>query len=339
MKNILKKLNLLSIFLASGWLMLPVAGCGGTLQTVDMSDTHNLANLKGRATMIIKEGLGDNNPEIKVNAIEAAADIKQMEFMPEVKGLIKDDFVPVRFAAALAVGDCEYNLARKTVEQLLEKAPDENTKIAAAYALFKLGSEEHIEFIREAIKSKDMSLRANAVLLLGKSGDKDSVQLLRWVLNDRNSDDKVQFQAAEALARLGDEEIYSKLWTMLISAYADDRVFGIGAMGSLGIEPAKNALITMLADKVLEVRLAAAEQLGKMGYSTGEPEVLDVFTQKLTSGLDAKDKERIYLRTALAIGQVRTAATGKFLPQLLANESKFVRIAAAKAVFQYIGKN
>mgnify|MGYP001110137148 CR=1 FL=1 len=53
------------------------------------------------------------------------------------------------------------------------------------------------------------------------------------------------------------------LWTRLISAYADDRVMGIRAMGALGTPEAKNALTTMLDDPVPEVRLAAAEQVGR----------------------------------------------------------------------------
>jgi HEAT repeat protein len=114
---------------------------------------------------------------------------------------------------------------------------------------------------------------------------------------------------------------------------------GVRAMGALGTEEAKNALITKLDDDVLDVRLVAAEQLGMLGETTGEAEVLKVFTKNLTSGLDKKELERVNTLTALAIGQIGTANLTKFLPQLLKNESKFVRIAAAKAVFQCTAKN
>ena len=43
---------------------------------------------------------------------------------------------------------------------------------------------------------------------------------------------------------------------------------------------------------------------------------------------------RVNVMAALAIGYIRTPALIKYLPQLLKNESKYVRIAAAKAVFQ-----
>jgi len=121
---------------------------------------------------------------------------------------------------------------------------------------------------------------------------------------------------------------------MLISGYADVRVVGVGAIGALGTPMAKDILVTMLDDDILEVRLAAAEQLGKLGDTTGEPEVLDVFTKNLIAKLDKKGAERVNVLTALAIGQIGTKPLKKFLPKLLKDKSKFVRIAAAKAVFQ-----
>ncbi len=121
---------------------------------------------------------------------------------------------------------------------------------------------------------------------------------------------------------------------MLLSVYADVRVTGVKAMGALGTRDAKYAIIRMLDDKVLEVRLAAAEQLGRLGDLGGEPEVLDVFAEKLTADMEPVDRERVNVLTALAIGRIATPALTKHLPELLADESKAVRIAAAKAVLQ-----
>ena len=258
--------------------------------------------------------------------------------MPKVQRLLKDEFVPVRFSAALAAGDLKYRFAEKSLTQLL-KDQNENVRIAAAYALARLGKPNSFELVRKAMTSSDQMVRANAALLLGKSGDKNAIKLLYHTMIDEKSDDKTLFMAAEARAVLGDERIFPKLWAMLISVYADDRIVGIRAMGALGTIQAKNALITMLDDEVLEVRLAAAGQLGMLKDTIGEPEVLDVFTKNLTDGMDKEDVERINVLTALAIGRIGTASLTKFLPQLLRDESKFVRIAAAKAVLQCTAKN
>ena len=313
-----------------------VLGCNESLWTgLNLSDSALVEGLMPKATQIIREGLADEDPRIRVNAVEVVAATERIKLLPKVRRLLKDEFVPVRFAAALAVGDIEYHLAKNEVGQLL-RDQDENVRIAAAYAMGKLGSAKSFELLGKMITSDDQTVRANAALLLGKSGDKKSLKLLYWALQHKDSADKVIFQSVEAAAMLGDKRIYPRLWTMLISTRADDRVMGIKAMGALGTTEAKNALVTMLGDGVLEVRLAAGEQLGVLEDTTGEPVVLDVFTKKLTSGLDREGIERVNVLTALAIGGIGTPALAKFLPQLLENESRLVRIAAAKAVFQCI---
>ena len=316
------------------FLAFTVLGYNESLQAaMDHSDTSSVDNLVAEAAQIIRAALDDDEPQIRANAIEVVADTKRAELMPKVQRLLKDDFVPVRFLAALAVGDTEYRLAKDTVKQLLQDR-DDNVRIAAAYAMGKLGEPDNFRIIQKTILSKNQTVRANCALLLGKSGDKSALKPLYWALKSNDSSDKVRFNAVGAIAKLGDERIYSKLWAMLISAYANDRVIGIRAMGALGTVEAKNALITMLDDDVLEVRLAAAEQLGMLGDNIGEFEVLNVFKKNLIAGMDKAGAEHVKMCTALAIGRIGTAPLMKFLPDLLKDESKIVRIAASKAVFQ-----
>ncbi len=311
-----------------------VFGCNESSQTTAgdlyLGDT---TSTQAQALRIIQEALADNNPLVRVNAIEVVATTRQVKLMPQVHRLLQDEFAPVRFASALAVGDLKYSFAKGSVSRLL-KDQDVNVIIAAAYAMGRLGSTEYFEVVRKAIDSEDQTVRANAAFLLGKTGDRSSLRLLKWAQEDKNSSDKVRFQVLEARARLGDEEVLQRLWAIVYSAYADDRIMGVRAMGVLGTSKARDILITKLDDSVLEVRLAAAGQLGELGDRTGEPEVLDVFENNLIAGPDRDASERASVLTALAIGQIRTPALTKHLPQLLKNESKLVRIAAAKAVFQ-----
>ena len=133
---------------------------------------------------------------------------------------------------------------------------------------------------------------------------------------------------------LHDERIYPKLWTQLISAYADDRILGIRAMGELGTEQAKNAILTMLDDTVPEVRLAAAEQLGKLGEPVGQAKVAEVFEKDLLAGMDMESRQRVKVLSALAIGEIDSESLARHLPPLLKDSSKPVRLAAAKAVLR-----
>ena len=316
-------------------LAASVLGCNAPLQpTPQDSGSFTMTAGRADALRIIEAALSDNTPDIRCKAIEVVASGRQVRLMPKVQRLMADEYAPVRFAAAMAVGDLEYSLGKRSLNGLL-KDEDLNVVIAASYAMGKLGSVEYFQVLYKALDNSDQTVRANAALLLGKSGDRRAVESLYETLQSKDSADKVVFQAAESIAMLGDERIYPKLWTMLISAYADVRLAGISAMRALGTREARNALVTMLDDDVLEIRLAAAEHLGMLKDPTGEREVLDVFEKDLTAGLnlDREALDRANARTALAIGQVCTPALTKYLPRFLKNESKFVRIAAAKAVF------
>jgi HEAT repeat protein len=175
-------------------------------------------------------------------------------------------------------------------------------------------------------------------LLLGKSGQKDAIRFLYWTLRRPDSSDKVVFQALESIAMQHDERIYRTLWSRLISAYADDRLLGIRAMGALGTEQAKNAIITMLDDGIIEVRLAAAEQLGKLGEPVGETKVAEVFQKNLLADMDVESQQRAKVLCALAVGEIGSESLSKHLPPLLRDPSKPVRLAAAKAVFRCTAK-
>jgi HEAT repeat protein len=241
---------------------------------------------------------------------------------------MKSPEVRVRFAAASAVGDLRYSLAQRDVAKLLGDS-DENVRVAAAYAMARLGSAESFDVLLKAVTSTDQVVRGNAVMLLGRAGDKSALKALWWALSRQDSDHDVTLQAAESIARLGDERIFPKIWATVISAYADDRVMGTKALGALGTTKAKEVLITKLDDDVLEVRLTAAEQLGANGDTAGEPQVLDVFSADLTG----RDLERVRVLAALAIGRICTPRLRRNLPELLSDQSQAVRIAAAKAVF------
>lgn len=318
-----------------------VCGCRESLQlqtTTLAPAAASISSLTPQAMQIIQQALADESPYIQVNAIETIAITKQAGLMPKVQRLLGSDYIPVRFAGALSIGDMEYRFAEDSIRQLL-KDKDTNVRIAAAYAMYKLGHKEYLSAISKAVTTTDQVVRANAALLLGKSGDQSTIKVLYWILSDKNSDDRVRFQAADAIAMLGDEEILPKLWAVVLSTYADDRIVGLRSMGALGTKKARDVLITKLDDDVLEVRLVAAEQLGMLGYNTGEAQVLDVFRKNLTAGLDQQARGRVNVFTAMAIGQIGSEPLTKYLPQLLQDQSKLVRLAAAKAVLQCVMKS
>ena len=310
-------------------LGLLLSGCGQKIQKQNPGMTKTQMD----AYKIIGDALSSDNPIVRVNAIEIAATTQQETFMPTIQKLMHDPYVPVRFASCVAVGEMQYILARDTVNELL-RDNDPNVTVAASYAMVKLDYPEYLLVLRGAVTGgNNPTIKANSALLLGKLGDKSSIPLLYQLMSDPGSNDMVAYQAAEALASLGDDRIFEKLWGMLMSAYADVKITGVKAMGTLGTTQAENALLSVLEDPILEIRLAAAEQLGKMNNKSGQKVVLEVFQNNLNMTADFQSRERINTLTAMAIGEIGTPNLTKFLPQLMKNESPFVRLAAAKAVF------
>jgi len=331
-----------------GWLpgmtvlclaMLPMLGCEQPKHSPKslFTPAPTSGDPQSQAGQIVFDGLADPDPQVRANSVEVVVTTRQIRFMPRVHKMLHDEAIPVKFLAILAVGDLDYTMARNDVAQLLND-PNPNIKMAAAYAMMKLGDTQFYKVFRDQVTSEDQTVRANAALLLGKSGQKDAVRFLYWTLQRPDSADKVILQALESIAMQHDQRIYPKLWSRLISAYADDRLLGIRAMGALGTEQAKNAIITMLDDGILEVRLAAAEQLGKLGEPIGEAKVAEVFDKNLLAGMDAESQQRTKVLSALAIGEINSESLSKHLPPLLRDPSKPVRLAAAKAVLRRMAK-
>jgi len=324
---------------ALGLAMLHTSGCEQPKAPAGFLSTPapTSGDPQAQAAQIVFEALADADPQVRANAVEVVATTKQIRFMPQVQRMLQDEAIPVRFLAIMAVGDLEYTAARNEVAPLLND-PNPNIKMAAAYAMMKLGETEYYKVFRDQVTSEDQTVRANAALLLGKSGRKDAVRFLYWVLRRPDSSDKVVFQALESIAMQRDERIFRTLWAKLISGYADDRLLGVRAMGALGTEQARNAIITMLDDGIMEVRLAAAEQLGKLGEPIGEAKVAEVFEKNLLADMDAESQQRAKILTALAIGEIGSEPLSRRLPPLLRDPSKPVRLAAAKAVYRYMAK-
>ncbi len=310
-----------------------VLGCNETpVPTMTDYGAGDMDPIEAEAFGIIRDGLADATPLIRVKAIEVVATAGQINLMRTVQRLLEDEWMPVRFAAAVAMGDLEYSIARTSVQRALRDR-DANVVIAASYAMGRLGYAEYFEVVRKALLSDDQTVRANAAFLLGRVGDTSAIELLKRAQQSTDSSDKVRFQALEARAQLGDEQVLRKLWAIVYSGYSDDKIMGVRAMGALGTQTARDILVTKLDDDILDVRLAVAEQLGKLGDRAGEPEVLDVFEKDLTAGLEDQALALTNMRTALAIGQICTPDLTKHLPKLMKNQSKSVRLAAAKAVF------
>lgn len=287
-----------------------------------------LKPLKSQAYAIIKTGISDNNAYIRNHAIEIAALTGQKELIGDIIQKLNDPSVAVRFVAAAAIGDMRCPTCGDHLKKALADS-DQNVQIAAAYALIKTGDLSHYSKIREAALSPDGTVRANAILLLGKLGNKEDLPLIYQASRDNDAPDKVRLQAVDSIARLKDVRIYKdKLWPLLISKYADDRVMGIRGMGALGTKEAREAIQTMLKDDIAEVRLCAADELGKLGDSSG----LENLVKYFQTNPDLNQATVATGTAVMAIGNIKADILTGYLAKALNSDSPYIRLAAAQSI-------
>jgi HEAT repeat protein len=195
--------------------------------------------------------------------------------------------------------------------------------------MIRLGETSYYPKIRAAAVSADPVVRAWALLLLGKLQNRDDIGLMYQAISDTETTDRVHMQAVESLARLQDVRIYrSKIWPLLISKYADDRVMGIRSMGALGTTEAKEAIQTMLKDDILEVRLCAAEELGKLGDQGGMKQLISYFQ----TNPDLNQPTMATSAGVMAIGRMKATELTGYLAKALDSQSIYIRLAAAQSV-------
>jgi len=329
--------------LASALGFIFIIGCTEEYIPVSPSDS-NVHRYKKQAIEIVRVGLMDKDALVRTHSIEVVSSTNTIQLMPLVLKLTKSRAVPVRFAAAMAMGDVKYTASEYTLKEMLQDK-DENVRIAAAYSLMKLGVANHHDKLMGALSSNDPTVQANAALLIGKLDYKPAIEVLYKLINNPNSNDMVRIQAVESIAMLGDERVYGRLWTMLISKYADDRIMGIRAMGALGTKNAKDAIMKQLyhieevsnedpknlGNEDITVRLCAAEQLGKLGIKAGEEEVLKYFST-VTYSLDKLPSIPNNQIAIMAIGRINGRNLNRHLPKLLSNKNKDLRLAAAQSL-------
>jgi len=283
---------------------------------------------KEQGTDDYPDGVFRQQPSMRSHAIEIAAETQQRQLMPEILGKLDDSSMVVRFAAAIAAGDLTCDNCKDRLKKALEDG-DENVRIAAAYAMIRLGETSFYPKIRAAAVSTDPVVRANALLLLGKLQNRDDIELMYQAIGDTETTDRVRMQAVESLARLQDVRIYrSKLWPLLISKYADDRVVGIQGMMALGTTEAREAIQTMLKDDILEVRLRAAGELGKLGDQGGMKQLVSYFQ----TNPDLNQPTIAASAGVMAIGRMNATELTGYLAKALNSQSIYIRLAAAQSV-------
>lgn len=251
------------LLLCTGVFLAPV-GCQWDREPVGL--TVDAREALQRAEAVLRAAAEDEDPFTRANAMEAMGQtLSQAGGDLYVKALA-DPSPPVRFAAAMAIGDSQYAPAKPHLVAMLED-PDTPAvfQCALIYAMHRLGETKYNKRLGPFLWDPDKWLRANTALVMGKI-DPSAIQPLKSLLVDEQ-DVTVELNIIESLASLGDVPAGMRLLGYCRTPYIDQQLVAIRAIARLQPEGAEAELRDKLQDSDWpRVRVAAAGGLGRMGH-------------------------------------------------------------------------
>jgi sialidase-1 len=166
--------------------------------------------------------------------------------------------------AEVYAAECLYKLAEVGDGKLLRKAMARDDKVSlqimAAAALARSGDSQALALLRRRLAGPDAEGRMGVAYVLARLGDKSDVpQLLE---NARRERDPLRRSVAfHALACLGNESGREALVRDLEASDPTIRTYSAESAGVIRATDLKDKLTRLLDDKVLDVRIRAAQAL------------------------------------------------------------------------------
>ena len=271
---------------------------------------------------------------LRANAIEAAEPLSDR--LPALVKLgLEDDDPVVRFAALVVIGRQRMTDLRGSLRRHLADGSD-SVKAAAMYALTRCGEAVDLTPLAGMLASGSATTRGNAAMVLGRLGDRSAAPLLKEMARVpmRRAPAAlaavVRLQFAEAVLRLGDESELDAVRAGAYSQFDEVRVLAVKIMGQARDGAMLPAFVKLMDEKEpIEVRLAAAEALARLGRSDGRATVL--------AGM-ASERATVRAQAALVAWRLPTEASARAAIDLLDDENSAVRLAAAAAILRF-GRN
>jgi HEAT repeat protein len=323
---------------------LLIAGCAGNqkpqAQSRDLYARHELppvppvknvpldTQLREAARQEILKSANSSDPIVHAHGIEAAQMVLPSDAPYLIlKGLV-DPSPVVRFSAAMATGELQLQQAKDRL-LTMPNDPDRNVQVAVRFALHRLGDYRLSHDLERTSHDKDDSVRANTAVALGLIGEKSAVNVLKTMEGDPNA--SIRLQVGEAMWRLGSEDGLNRLIQASVSGWADDQIIAFQALAETGDQRVIGHIQTGLTSEYLEVRLAAAIGLGKLGSDQGYGIAME---GARSNDPDLPTRIRQQSLAALALGAIGRRDGQPALANLLKSPQPEVRLAAATGILE-----
>jgi len=303
--------------------------------------TVTLDEVNSRMRVVLREGLQSRDPASRCHVLEVLSMLKDDGSKRMIRESLYDSSPAVRVSAALAAGDARDSMAQTALHTLLREnyVP---VQLAAAYALECLGDKRFGSWYDNVLMGEDAQLSGLACMILGKLGTSevrlDSGEKLWKVLKKENQNPQVRLQAAESLAKLGDETILERLLAYAGSTFADDRILALSGLAELDKRGNANAyagLVMLAGDPQIEVKLAAYKALGNRNDQTNIEEVRKSVMWTDPTG-DALAAARVRGLALMTLGHLGWDADLPRIYQAMHHPTPYVRLSAAWAAADFV---
>lgn len=297
------------------------------------------STVRERAIEVVEELSNHENAQIRANAVEAAGATPR-RLRSVIEGGITDKVSGVRSIAALAVGRSKIRELVAKVEPL-RKDPEPHVQVSAIYALVRNGREVDQTLLADQLMSpRSAWVSRHAAFVIGELGNRTALPLLQSAAANRarslgpGQQRVFQIQVAEAMIKLGEDQQKPVLRAALYPQQPEDleaAVLAVQVLGEVQDRESIGQLINLLnyRDRAgqpypVEVRLAIATALGRMGEDSGE--VADAFLES--------ENPIWRSQAAFVYGAQRDTRYWDRLARLMEDQEPIVRIAAAAAVLK-----
>lgn len=344
-----------------------VVSAWSPMASAQLSSTQLLAGARPQAIQEVLAASRSRDPFLRSNAIEAMQSEPE-RVMPLLQLGLNDENPVVRFASLMSVGKLGLvELGPASARHLNDPSP--SVRAAAVYAAKATGMDPSLNELPAMLTDENPAVRRNAAMVIGlMGGDRSTIEMLKDLARtpmpraDSAQQAVNRLLIAQAILRLGDEDTLDTIRAGVYSSSLEVRAEAITMLGEAKDYQMTSAFVPLLKDDTIEVRLAAATTLARLGRDDG----LNVLLEGANFNADkVRQAARDYLRedsrsataeafrrllndpeqseaiavavrsqSAFGLAQLRETAAAKQLIRMLDDPSQQVRVSAAAAILQ-----
>jgi len=299
-----------------------------------LASAGGLEDAKPKAVQILLNASRSEDALLRMHAVEASRSMPHRA-LPMVQLALGDENPAVRFAALVTAGRLELEAIGGQALRISNDPQQPNyVQAAAIFAAYRCGQEAEADLgqLAEMLWDSDAQQRSNAAMLLGLTGQSSAAAVLidagQAPMHRSRPIDRelVRLQITEALLNLGNEDSLKTLRGLAYSDHDEVRVLAVLMLGRAGDGGMEGNLIGFLAKDPVELRLASAEALARIGSLEGVPVMLHAAELPQAT---------VRSQAAFALGQAHDSPlAAAALIALLGDPEPRVRIAAAAATLE-----